>query len=36
VQTPFKLDGNGMLPIPTAPGLGLDLGWDGINRFSRP
>jgi D-galactarolactone cycloisomerase len=35
VQTPFKLDADGMLPIPTAPGLGLDLDWDGINRFSR-
>jgi L-alanine-DL-glutamate epimerase-like enolase superfamily enzyme len=36
VQTPFALDADGMLPIPTAPGLGLDLDWDGINRFSRP
>ena len=29
------LDAEGMLPIPTAPGLGLDLDWDGITRFSR-
>ena len=36
VATPFTLDADGMLPIPTAPGLGLDLDWDGINRFSRP
>jgi L-alanine-DL-glutamate epimerase-like enolase superfamily enzyme len=36
VQTPFALDADGMLPIPTAPGLGLDLDWDGINRFARP
>jgi len=35
VQTPFVLDADGMLPIPTAPGLGLDLDWDGIRRFSR-
>ena len=35
VQTPFVLDADGMLPIPTAPGLGLDLDWDGIERFSR-
>ncbi|MCC7367872.1 MAG: mandelate racemase/muconate lactonizing enzyme family protein [Chloroflexi bacterium] len=35
VQTPFRLDADGMLPIPTAPGLGLDLDWDGIRRFSR-
>ncbi len=34
VQTPFVLDADGMLPIPTAPGLGLDLDWDGIERFS--
>jgi L-alanine-DL-glutamate epimerase-like enolase superfamily enzyme len=35
VATPFKLDADGMLPIPTAPGLGIDLDWDGIGRFSR-
>ncbi|MGE3912966.1 MAG: mandelate racemase/muconate lactonizing enzyme family protein [Chloroflexota bacterium] len=35
VQTPFVLDDDGMLPIPTAPGLGLDLDWDGINRFAQ-
>jgi L-alanine-DL-glutamate epimerase-like enolase superfamily enzyme len=34
VATPFKLDADGMLPIPTAPGLGLELDWDGIRRFS--
>jgi L-alanine-DL-glutamate epimerase-like enolase superfamily enzyme len=34
VSTPFVLDADGTLPIPTAPGLGLDLDWDGINRFS--
>jgi D-galactarolactone cycloisomerase len=36
VATPFTLDADGMLPIPTGPGLGLDLDWDGIDRFSRP
>jgi D-galactarolactone cycloisomerase len=36
VQTPFRLDADGMLPIPTTPGLGLDLDWDGIASFSRP
>jgi L-alanine-DL-glutamate epimerase-like enolase superfamily enzyme len=35
VATPFVLDADGMLPIPTGPGLGLDLDWDGITRFSR-
>jgi L-alanine-DL-glutamate epimerase-like enolase superfamily enzyme len=35
ISTPFKLDEDGMLPIPTAPGLGIELDWDGIRRFSR-
>jgi L-alanine-DL-glutamate epimerase-like enolase superfamily enzyme len=35
VQTRFTLDADGMLPIPSAPGLGLDLDWDGIDRFAR-
>jgi L-alanine-DL-glutamate epimerase-like enolase superfamily enzyme len=35
VAAPFTLDDDGMLPIPTAPGLGLDLDWDGIGRFAR-
>jgi L-alanine-DL-glutamate epimerase-like enolase superfamily enzyme len=35
VTTPFKLDAEGLLPIPTAPGLGIELDWDGIKQFSR-
>jgi D-galactarolactone cycloisomerase len=35
VATPFTLDADGMLPVPTKPGLGLDLNLDAINRFSR-
>jgi L-alanine-DL-glutamate epimerase-like enolase superfamily enzyme len=35
VATPFKLDTEGMLPIPTGPGLGIELDWEGISRFSR-
>ncbi len=35
VATPFKLDAEGMLLIPTAPGLGIELDWEGIGRFSR-
>jgi L-alanine-DL-glutamate epimerase-like enolase superfamily enzyme len=35
VATPFKLDAEGLLPIPTAPGLGIELDWEGIRRFSR-
>ena len=34
VTTPFKLDAEGLLPIPTAPGLGIELDWEGIKRFS--
>ena len=35
VTTPFKLDAEGLLPIPTAPGLGIELDWERIKRFSR-
>jgi D-galactarolactone cycloisomerase len=35
VATPFALDEEGMLPIPTAPGLGIELDHDGIARLSR-
>jgi L-alanine-DL-glutamate epimerase-like enolase superfamily enzyme len=36
VARPFALDADGMLPIPTAPGLGIELDPDGIERLSRP
>jgi D-galactarolactone cycloisomerase len=35
VSTPFTLDEEGMLPIPTTPGLGLNLDPEGIERLSR-
>ncbi len=35
VATPFRLDVDGLLPIPTAPGLGIELDPDGIARHSR-
>ena len=35
IATPFKLDAEGLLPIPTAPGLGIELDWERIKRFSR-
>jgi L-alanine-DL-glutamate epimerase-like enolase superfamily enzyme len=35
LATPFKLDENGMLAIPTAPGLGIELNEDAIERMSR-
>jgi len=34
VTTPFTLDAEGMLPIPTAPGLGIELDWESVKRFS--
>ena len=36
IATPFKLDADGLLPISTAPGLGIELDPDGIRRFSPP
>lgn len=35
ITTPFVLDADGMLPIPTAPGLGIELDPDGIAKYSR-
>jgi L-alanine-DL-glutamate epimerase-like enolase superfamily enzyme len=35
VKTPFRLDSDGLLPIPTAPGLGIELDPEGIARYSR-
>jgi L-alanine-DL-glutamate epimerase-like enolase superfamily enzyme len=34
VTTPFTLDAEGLLPIPTAPGLGIELDWERIRRFA--
>jgi len=31
---PLKMDAEGMLPVPTGPGLGLALDWDGVERLS--
>ena len=36
VMTPFQLDSEGMLKIPTAPGLGIELNPDALAEFSRP
>jgi D-galactarolactone cycloisomerase len=32
---PFKLDADGMLPVPTGPGLGITLNPDALARFGR-
>jgi L-alanine-DL-glutamate epimerase-like enolase superfamily enzyme len=34
VVEPFALDEEGMLAVPTGPGLGIELDWDGIERLS--
>jgi L-alanine-DL-glutamate epimerase-like enolase superfamily enzyme len=33
--TPFRLDDQGMLAIPTTPGLGIELNEDAVRRMSR-
>lgn len=35
IAEPFKLDEEGMLRIPTKPGLGIELDPDGLARYSR-
>ncbi len=35
VAKPFKLDADGMLEIPTGPGLGIEWNWDAIGKHSR-
>jgi D-galactarolactone cycloisomerase len=35
VAEPFTLDAEGMMSVPTGPGLGITLDWDGINRLAR-
>jgi L-alanine-DL-glutamate epimerase-like enolase superfamily enzyme len=35
VSEPFTLDADGMLAIPTGPGLGISLNQEGIERLSR-
>jgi L-alanine-DL-glutamate epimerase-like enolase superfamily enzyme len=34
VATPFRLDDGGLLPIPTGPGLGIELNPDGVAKYS--
>ena len=35
IDPPFKLDAEGMLRIPTGPGLGVKLNWDAVGRYTR-
>ena len=34
VTEPFEIDAEGMLAIPTGPGLGIALDWEGIAKHS--
>jgi L-alanine-DL-glutamate epimerase-like enolase superfamily enzyme len=34
VAQPLTIDAEGMLPVPTGPGLGIELDWDGIDKLS--
>jgi D-galactarolactone cycloisomerase len=34
VQTPWKLDRDGMLPIPDGPGLGISINLDAVERYT--
>ncbi len=34
VQTPWKLDGEGMLPIPAGPGLGIAMDLDAVEKYT--
>jgi L-alanine-DL-glutamate epimerase-like enolase superfamily enzyme len=35
LDPPFKLDDEGMLRVPTGPGLGVTLNWDAVRRYTR-
>jgi len=35
ISPPFQLDADGLLPVPTGPGLGIELNPDAIAKFSR-
>jgi L-alanine-DL-glutamate epimerase-like enolase superfamily enzyme len=34
VTTPFRLDDGGLLPVPTGPGLGIELNPEGVAKYS--
>jgi D-galactarolactone cycloisomerase len=34
VEAPWKLDPDGMLPVPTGPGLGISINMDGVEKYS--
>jgi L-alanine-DL-glutamate epimerase-like enolase superfamily enzyme len=34
ISTPFSLDTDGLLTIPTTPGLGIEINPDGLAKYS--
>jgi D-galactarolactone cycloisomerase len=34
VQEPWKLDADGMLPVPSGPGLGISLDPDAVQKYT--
>ncbi len=34
VETPWKLDADGMLPVPSAPGLGVSISLDAVEKYT--
>ena len=34
IRTPFSLDADGLLTIPTTPGLGIEIDPDGLAKYS--
>jgi len=35
ISPPFRLDQDGMLPVPAGPGLGIQLNPDALARYAR-
>ena len=35
IDPPFRLDADGLLPVPTGPGLGITLNPDALDRYGR-
>ena len=34
ITTPFRIDADGLLAIPTGPGLGIEVDWDAVEKYS--
>jgi L-alanine-DL-glutamate epimerase-like enolase superfamily enzyme len=34
ITTPFKIDGDGLLAIPNKPGLGIEINWEAVEKYT--